>query len=78
LIAYWLPWHPQEIISDAEIDLSLTGAAFKNPVLVDLLDGKVFSLNNYQKKQDRIIFRNIPMADYPYIIVERDQIEVEQ
>jgi len=58
--------------------MSLAGVTFKNPVLIDLLDGTVFSLKNFQLKQDSITFKKIPMADFPFIIAEKDQIEIAQ
>jgi hypothetical protein len=75
-IAYWLPWHPQEIINTARIDLTLVNADFKNPVLVDLLEGKVYKLNECSKNENDFVLLNIPLADYPFVIVEKDEIEI--
>ena len=75
-VAYWLPWHPQEIVSEAVVDLTLNDVTFKSPVLVNLLDGKVFSLQYVQVTPGTIAFKNIPLADYPYAIVEKDQIAI--
>lgn len=75
-IAYWLPWHPVELINEASISLSINGINFSNPVLVDLLNGKVYELSGYKKESKSISFSGIPLADYPFVIMERDQIEL--
>jgi hypothetical protein len=76
LLAYWLPWHPQEIIEAATIDLKLKEIKFQNPVLVDLLDGKVYQINQHSQDGNDFIIKNIPLADYPYVILERDEIKL--
>jgi hypothetical protein len=76
LLAYWLPWHPQEIIRTATIDLKVMNIDLKQPVLVDPLSGRVYELTDVSKTDKEIIFRNIPLADYPFIIMEKDEIEL--
>jgi polysaccharide biosynthesis protein PslG len=75
LLAYWVPWHPQEIICTATIDLE-TNIQFKHPVLVDLLSGRVYEIEEYSKTDRGCVLRSIPLADYPFILMERDQIEL--
>ncbi len=77
LIAYWLPWHPQELIRTGTIDLTIENPGMKKPVLVDLLDGRVYQLARYAKAGKNIVFKNIPLADYPMLIVERDEVEID-
>lgn len=76
LLAYWLPWHPQEIIKTATIDLEVNDVAFKNPVLVDLLTGMVYKLDQVVRNGQSTLFQNVPLADYPFIIVERDELQL--
>lgn len=76
LIAYWLPWHPQEMIRPALIDLELEAVKFNEPVLVDLLEGKVYQINAMSKSEKGMRFSDIQLADYPLVIVERRQIEI--
>ena len=76
LLAYWLPWHPQEIIRTATIDLKVMDIEFNEPVLVDLLSGRVYNLAEISKTDKEIVFRNIPLADYPFILMEKDDIEL--
>ncbi len=75
LVAYWLPWHPQEMIRAATIDLSVRGLPFKDPVLVDLLDGEIHPIAA-QVREGRTVFPGLPLTDYPYVILERDEIDL--
>ncbi|MGC1204982.1 MAG: hypothetical protein WA839_08865 [Flavobacteriaceae bacterium] len=75
LIAYWLPWNAQEYLPTlAKISLKIQQVNFENPVLVDLLNGKVYELNRFQNEPDQVSFETLPLADYPFAIVERDEI----
>jgi hypothetical protein len=76
LVAYWLPWHPQEIIRTATIDLRLKNLVFRDPVLVDLLDGTVHMIRGVPNAEGGMVFSSVPLADYPFVIVERDEIEL--
>ncbi len=76
LVAYWLPWHPQEITKPATIDFIIESVKFNNPVLVDLLTGKVFSLDDLDTRDSQLIFGNLPLNDYPLAIVEKEEIQI--
>ena len=76
LLAYWLPWHPQEIIRPAKVDIRIANFAFQEPVLVDLLTGKVYQLADFDIKDQYVIFKNIPLSDYPLTIAERKEIRI--
>jgi polysaccharide biosynthesis protein PslG len=77
LVAYWLPWRPQEnLASLARVALHVKGARFNHPVLVDLLDGRVYELPAASVSDDRSTFGNLPLADYPFVIVERAEINL--
>jgi hypothetical protein len=76
LIAYWLPWHPQEYTPDpARITLELKDCPFKKPVRIDLLTGKVYQLDAPKEKNGTTVFDDIPLSDYPYLIAELDEVE---
>jgi polysaccharide biosynthesis protein PslG len=75
-IAYWLPWHPQEIIKEGKIELKTGFVKFKDPVLIDLLNGEVYNMDVSVQNDGTVIFKNIPLADYPYVIVERSEIKI--
>ncbi|KKL06941.1 hypothetical protein LCGC14_2591000, partial [marine sediment metagenome] len=61
LIAYWLPWHPQEYTPDpAIINLELRDCSFEKPVRIDLLTGKVYKLEEFESSNGNTVFSNIP------------------
>lgn len=77
LTAYWLPWHPQEYTPDpATINLELKNCKFEKPVRIDLLTGKVYQIEKFENKNGKIVFHNIPLSDYPFIIAELDEIDM--
>lgn len=65
--AYWLPWRMQEIIRRGEIELTLDG--WKDPVLVDLLEGDVRPVSSSGAGAARL-----PLTDYPLLIAERSSL----
>ncbi|MCX6136774.1 MAG: hypothetical protein NTV54_04670 [Ignavibacteriales bacterium] len=76
LIAYWLPWPPQEIVQKGTITLQLNTIQFRNPVLIDLLTGGVYAVTSGTVLQNGSSFVNLPMADYPMILAERNEISI--
>ena len=79
LVAYWLPWHPQEYTPEpARIKLALSDFRFDNPVRIDLLSGKVYQIENLEKVNGKMIFQDLPLTDYPFLIAERDEIDLDQ
>ena len=77
IIAHWLPWHPQECVPrTAIIDMTLQGVVFSDPVLVDLLTGKVHELKKVLKNGTSTKFFSLPLADYPFAVVERGMIDI--
>jgi hypothetical protein len=76
-IAYWLPWHPQELIREGTVTIHAMNIAYRNPVLVDLLSGSVFPVDVTNNDDGSCTLNNVPLADYPFIIAERDEIDLE-
>jgi polysaccharide biosynthesis protein PslG len=77
LLAYWLPWHPQEYTPEpATVNIHFTNCKFRNPVLIDLLSGKVHRINSYTLKNGDILFMQIPLTDYPFLIAELEEINM--
>ena len=77
LIAYWLPWQPQEYTPDpAIINLELKDCGFEKPVRIDLLSGEIYEISDFEMEQGKIIINNIPLTDYPFIIAELDEIDM--
>jgi len=77
LLAYWLPWQAQEYLPEfATITLRAKEITFKEPVLISPMSGEVFKVGMDTEEND-LIFRGLPLADYPFIIVERDEIDIQ-
>lgn len=70
-VAYWLGWHPQEYTpKPAYMNLSIENIKFKKPVLVDLLTGSVYQIDDFTYVDHKTIFNKIPLLDYPFLILE--------
>lgn len=78
VIAYWLPWHPQEFTPQpATIILSLDAIKMKKPVLIDLLTGKIYQLNA-MVTNNKTVFSQLPLSDYPFLIMEETSISIKK
>jgi hypothetical protein len=56
LIAWWLPWNAQEYLPKlATVKISLEGIEFKDPVLIDPLDGEVYNLENFSNETNMLL-----------------------
>jgi len=77
LIAWWLPWYMAEYLPKlAQIDLSVSDIQFNDPVMIDLLDGKVYEIGFIEKSGLQTSLRNLPLADYPLVICERPLVKM--
>jgi hypothetical protein len=77
LLAYWLPWQPQEYTPHpARIELRVENMAFTEPVLIDLLSGEVRTLPKPKRDGAVTIFSGLPMLDFPMVIAERSEVAV--
>ena len=75
LVAYWLPWQPQEYTpKPAHVSLRLPGAKFVAPVLVNLLDGSVHALPAPRDESGVAVFADLPLFDFPLVIAERAEV----
>jgi len=75
LVAYWLPWQPQEYTpKPARISLQVPGVKFTAPVLVNLLDGSVQTLPMPRDENGVAVFADLPLFDFPVVIAERTEI----
>ncbi len=76
LVAYWLPWQPQEYTPrPARIELRGAGLSFEEPVIVNPLDGSVRTLQPPRVEAGAVIFSDLPLFDFPLVIVERGEIK---
>ena len=69
-LAYWLPFRMQDIIKPATVNLKLKNSKISNPVIIDLMSGKKYKARKMEKVSDGIILKNMPLADYPFLITE--------
>lgn len=75
LLAYWLPWQPQEHTPrPARVALRPTGLAFKDPVLINPLDGSVRAVALSDGAAGAPVFADLPMFDFPLVIAERAEV----
>ncbi len=75
LFAFWLPWHAQEYTPDpANCSITLNMVNMTDPVLINLIDGKVYRISDFAKGEDHITFNKLPLLDFPFIIAERASI----
>lgn len=76
LVAYWLPWNAQEYLPAlADISLSIEQTSFQEPVLLNLLDGSVYEIGNFEQQADRATFESLPLGDFPMIIMEKKEVQ---
>jgi hypothetical protein len=74
VVVYWLAFPMATDYNAQSIDISLQAETIDNPILVDLLTGKVsdISVNNEGLKE----FKGLPITDSPLVICSRSLIEL--
>jgi len=76
LLAWWLPWNMQEYLPKlAKVSISLKGIDFDDPVMLDPLTGEVYEIE-INTTDSGCILKEVVLADYPFIIVERKTIKI--
>jgi hypothetical protein len=73
-LAFWLPWFPQEHVAEFATVALDVHTGFRDPVLLDLMTGNAFALDNIESSGGRTAFGMLPLADYPLAIAEKDGI----
>jgi hypothetical protein len=68
--AYWLPWRMQEIIKPAIISLQINKLI--DPVMVDMIKGKVYPVKTRISENGLQEITDIPLTDYPVFIMEKE------
>ncbi|MCX6910069.1 MAG: hypothetical protein NTY01_18780 [Verrucomicrobia bacterium] len=69
-LVYWLGVPMETKFRPARVTVTMPGAAIKQPVLVDLLDGNVYALPRGTR------FENLPLADSPLVLCDRSAVEI--
>jgi len=75
IFAYWLPVRMGDSIRAGRVGLKLSNANIKDPVLVDLLEGRVYQIPVKTETGGGLVFANLPLADYAFALVSRDQVK---
>lgn len=77
LVAYWLPWQPQEYTpKPARVSLRTPGLMFRDPVLVNLLDGSVHAVPAPRTDGGGSVFSDLPLFDFPLVLMERTEVNL--
>ncbi|MEN6407054.1 MAG: hypothetical protein ABFC77_11355 [Thermoguttaceae bacterium] len=77
-----LVWYSDKIPSDDlkwdPVDLTIKGAAFQDPVYVEMITGKVFEIakSTWKTEGENTTFSQLPLWDSPIMIAERSQVEM--
>ncbi len=80
VLAYWKAIKAADTYKEENIDILLwdwEGKGFDEPVLVDLLSGNIYELNNnFSQFNDAQVIQQLPLMDYPLIIAEKKMVLV--
>jgi hypothetical protein len=77
LVAWWLPWQPQEYTPrPARVTLRVAATEFRDPVLINPLDGAVHAVASRREGADTV-FASVPLFDFPLLIAERATLTVQ-
>ncbi len=77
-----LIWYGDQIPSDELkwdlVDLTINGAAFQDPVYVEMITGKVYQLDkkSWKTRGANTELKGLPVWDSPVMIAERAQVEL--
>lgn len=74
-LVYWLGVPMASRFPPARVTLNWTGAELGQPVLVDLLDGRVYTVP-YEIRPGQLRFANLPLADSPLVVCSRESVEL--
>ena len=75
-------WYSHRIPSDAlvfdAVRLSVPGVAFRDPVWMDMITGRVFALDakDFETRGGTTVFARLPLWDSPILLAERGQVEL--
>ena len=75
MITVWQSeYSPYEEYESKPTTLIIKNANFNNPVFVDMISGNIFEIpkSSWKKSGKKYTFKNIPVPDYPVLIVDRE------
>ena len=71
-VFYWNPARPSDRQPCRTVDLAIQGGLDGELVLLNTFTGEIRPLERPQPSGDEILFRNLPLCDYPLAIARRD------
>ena len=75
-VVYWLGVPMETQFKPAKARLTLAEGEIADPVLVDLLDGRVYALDAPARREGRTVFDNLPLGDSPLVLCSRRLVEL--
>jgi len=69
-LVYYTPWRMQQYIKPAKVNIRIQDVLIKDPVVVDLLTGKIYKVKTSTKGKELMI-KGLPLTDYPIAVVSR-------
>jgi len=67
-VVYYTPWRMQQYVKPAKTDIRFKDILIVDPVVVDLLTGKIYKART-STRGNNLIVKGVPLADYPIAIV---------
>lgn len=67
-VVYYIPWRMTEYVKPAKTDIRFKNISIDDPVVVDLMTGKIYEAETSKEGNDLIV-KDIPLTDYPIAIV---------
>lgn len=81
IVTFWdASRRPDETLHPQSGELTLSGAALKEPVLVDLITGEVFAVKpEFVSTANGVTtYRNLPVHDYPWLLAEKAALRLDR
>ena len=77
IFAYWLPVRMQDSVRAARVGLNLSNVGIEDPVLLNLLDGRVYEIPAKADTEGTLVFGNLPVADYAFALAGRSTVKLQ-
>ena len=72
-LVYYTPWRMQQYIKPAKVNIRIQDVSIADPVVVDLLTGRIYKAKTSTRGRELII-KGLPLTDYPIAVVSRKSI----
>jgi len=70
-LVYYTPWRMQQYVKPAKVNIRIHDVSISDPVIVDLLGGKIYKAKTSTKGKELIV-KGVPLTDYPIALVSRE------